>query len=331
MARSSLHRVLTAAVISILGVAASTVWCQKPDELYPNRPIRLIQPFPPGGGADVAARFVGQVLTERLGQTVVVDNRGGAGGAIGTELAAQAAPDGYTLLMATASTIVINPLVNQVRFDPIRDFDPVVHISTVPLVLVVHPSVPAKSVQELISLAKAQPGKINFASSGEGTISHLAGELFKILTGADMVHVPYRGGGPASTALLGGQVQINFGNLLASASDVRAGRLRALAVSTGKRTEGMPEIPTMREAGVPRYEVIQWSGMLAPRGVPKAYTERMNREFNAILNEPKTRNFFLGGGSDTGGGSPQEFGSLIRSDIARWSTVVKQIQLKGKS
>ncbi|MGH9579286.1 MAG: tripartite tricarboxylate transporter substrate-binding protein, partial [Terriglobales bacterium] len=218
-----------------------------------------------------------------------------------------------------------------VRFDPIRDFDPVVHISTVPLVLVVHPSVPAKSVQELISLAKAQPGKINFASSGEGTISHLAGELFKILTGTDMVHVPYRGGGPARTALLGGQVQINFGNLLASASDVRAGRLRALAVSTGRRTEGMPEIPTLREAGVPRYEVIQWSGMLAPRGVPKAYTERMNREINSILDEPKTRNFFLGGGSDTGGGSPQEFGSLIRSDIARWSTVVKQMKLKGNS
>src|SRR5512147_2432415 len=241
-------------VAATLGIAATASWCQAPEERYPYRPIRLIQPFPPGGGADVAARFVSQGLSERLGQTVVVDNRGGAGGAIGTELASQAAPDGYTLLMATASTIVIHPLVAKVRFDPIRDFDAIVHIANVPLILVVHPAVPARSVRDLIALAKAQPGKINFASSGEGTISHLAGELFKLLTGTDMVHVPYRGGGPARTALVGGQVQVNFGNMLASVSDVRAGRLRALAVSTAKRTQGMPDVPTLEEAGVANYE-----------------------------------------------------------------------------
>lgn len=317
------------AAAAVLGVAALPAWCQAPAERYPHRPIRLIQPFPPGGGADVAARFVGQVLTERLSQTVVVDNRGGAGGAIGTELAAQAAPNGYTLLMATASTIVINPLVNKVRFDPIRDFDAVVHIANVPLILVVHPAVPAKTVRELINLANVQPGKINFASSGEGTISHLAGELFKILTGTEIIHVPYRGGGPARTALIGGEVQINFGNMLAAAGDVRAGRLRPLAVSTAKRTEGMPDVPTMQEAGVPRYEVIQWSGMLAPRGVPRAHVERINREVNAVLDLPKTRQFFLSGGSETAGGTSQAFGTLIKSEIVKWSKVVKQSNLGG--
>lgn len=314
-------------VVAMLGAIAAAAWGQSPGERYPYRPIRLIQPFPPGGGADVAARFVSQFLSERLGQTVVVDNRGGAGGAIGTELASQAAPDGYTLLMATASTVVINPLVNKVKFDPIGDFDPVVHVAAVPLILVVHPAVPAKSVQDLIRLAKAQPGKINFASSGEGTISHLAGELFKILTGTDMVHVPYRGGGPARTALMGGQVQVNFGNMLAAASDVRAGRLRALAVSTARRTAGMPDVPTLQEAGIPKYEVIQWSGMLAPRGVPAAHIDRINREVNAVLELPKTKQFFVSGGSEAVGGTPQEFGALIKSEIVKWTNVIKQSNL----
>lgn len=321
------HGAAMMAAAAILGVTTPSAWCQAPAERYPYRPIRLIQPFPPGGGADVAARFVGQILTERLGQAVVVDNRGGAGGAIGTELAAQAAPDGYTLLMATASTIVINPLVNKVRFDPIRDFDAVVHIANVPLILVVHPAVPARSVQDLISLAKAQPGKINFASSGDGTISHLAGELFKLLTGTDMVHVPYRGGGPARTALIGGQVQVNFGNMLAAAGDVRAGRLRPLAVSTAKRTEGMPDVPTMQEAGVPHYEVIQWSGMLAPRGAPRARIERVNRDVNAVLDLPKAKQFFVSGGSEAVGGTSQAFGALIKSEIAKWSKVIEQSKL----
>lgn len=315
-------------ITAILTAIATGAWCQTSGQRYPYKPIRLIQPFPPGGGADVAARFVSQLLSERLGETVVVDNRGGAGGAIGTELAAQAAPDGYTLLMATASTIVINPLVNKVRFDPIGDFDSVVHIANVPLILVVHPGVPAKSVQELISLAKTQSGKINFASSGEGTISHLAGELFKLLTGTDMVHVPYRGGGPARTALMGGQVQVNFGNMLASTTDVRAGRLRALGVSTAKRTQSMPEVPTLQESGVPQYEVIQWSGMLAPRGTPRVYIDRINREVNTILDLPKARQFFLSGGSEAVGGTPQAFGLLIKSEIAKWNKVIKQSKLK---
>ena len=313
---------------AMLVAATSPTRAQSAPESYPDRPIRLIQPFPPGGGADAMARFVGLLLSERLGQTIVVDNRGGAGGAIGTEIAARAAPDGYTLLMATASTIVINPLVNKVPFDPVKDFDAVVSAAIVPLLLVVHPSVPAKSAQELIALAKSQPGKINFASSGEGTISHLAGELFKVVTGTNIVHIAYRGGGPARNALIGGEVQVNFGNMLATASHVRAGRLRALAVSTAKRTQGMPAIPTMQEAGIANYEVIQWSGMIAPHGVPQARVAKLNREINRILELPETRKFLLAGGSEAAGGTPQEFSAFIKSEIAKWAGVIKQANLR---
>lgn len=319
---------LSSVVAGVAMTLASPSGAQTPADRYPERPIRLIQPFPSGGGADVAARYVGQHLSERLGQTIVVDNRGGAGGAIGTELAARAPADGYTLLMSTASTIVINPLVNKVAFDPLADFDAVVSVSIVPLVLVVHPSVAARSVKELIGLAKAQPGKINFASSGDGTISHLAGELFKVMTGVDMVHVPYRGGGPARNALIGGEVQVNFGNLLATAPHAKAGQLRALAVSTAKRTRGMPEIPTFQEAGVTGYEVIQWSGIIAPRGVPAGRIARINAEVNRVLAAPETIKFFLAGGADVAGGSAQEFAAFIRADIAKWTKVIRDAKLK---
>ena len=318
--------------ILLLGVSMTlshASWAQAPADRFPERPIRLIQPFPAGGGADVAARFVGQHLSERLGQTVVVDNRGGAGGAIGTELAARAPADGYTLLMSTASTIVINPLINKVPFDPLKDFDAIVSVSIVPLVLVVHPAVPAKTVRDFIALAKAQPGKINYASSGDGTISHLAGELFKVMTGVQMVHVPYRGGGPARNALIGGEVQANFGNLLATAPHAKAGQLRALAVSTAKRTLGMPEIPTFKEAGVPGYEVIQWSGIIAPRGVPAPRIARINTEVNRILAMPETIKFFMAGGADAAGGTAQAFAAFIKADIAKWTKVIRDAKLQA--
>ena len=312
-----------------LALFALAATAQGPADRYPERPIRLIQPFPSGGGADVAARYVAQHLAERLGQTIVVDNRGGAGGAIGTELAARAPADGYTLLMSTASTIVINPLINKVPFDPIKDFDAVVSVSIVPLVLVVHPAVPAKTVRDLVNLAKSQPGKINFASSGDGTISHLAGELFKVMTGVNMMHIPYRGGGPARNALIGGEVQVNFGNLLATAPHAKAGQLRALAVSTAKRTPGMPEIPTFQEAGVAGYEVIQWSGIVAPRGLPAARVARINTEVNRVLALPETIKFFLAGGADVAGGTAQEFSAFIKADIAKWTKVIRNAKLQG--
>jgi tripartite-type tricarboxylate transporter receptor subunit TctC len=297
---------------------------------YPTKPIRLINPFPPGGGSDAVAHLVGLRLFERWGESVVVDNRGGAGGAIGTEIAARAARDGYTLVMATASTVVINPLLNKVAFDPLNDFDAVIHTATVPLILVVHPSVPVKSVKELIALAKSQPGKLNFASSGEGTISHLGGELFKVMTGVDMVHVPYRGGGPARNALIGGHVQLNFGNLLSAASHVKSGQLRALGVTTRKRAAGMPDVPTLAEAGVPDFEVIQWNGILIPHGAPKAVIAKLNGEVNQIIALPEIQKYLVASGAEPGGGTPEAFLAFIKADIAKWAKVIRDANLKIK-
>ncbi|HTD91641.1 MAG TPA: tripartite tricarboxylate transporter substrate-binding protein, partial [Burkholderiales bacterium] len=242
-------------ILTLLGMMSAGPVLPQP--AYPTKPIRLINPFPPGGGASIIGRLIAQELTERLGQSVVFDNRGGAGGAIGMEIAAHAVPDGYTLTMSTASTVTIHPLLSKVPFDPIKDFAPVSHISNVPLVLVVHPSVPAKTVKEFIALLKTQPGKFNFASSGKGTISHLAGELFMNSAGVSMVHVPFRGGGPALVDLLGGQVQINFANILSALPHVKGGRLRGLAVTSAKRSSAIPELPTVAASALPGYEVLQ--------------------------------------------------------------------------
>jgi tripartite-type tricarboxylate transporter receptor subunit TctC len=272
--------------------------------------------------------LVGQHLFEHWGQSVVVDNRGGAGGAIGTELAARASADGYTLVMATASTVMINPLVHKVRFDPIADFDPIVLTTTIPLVLVVHPKVPATSVKALIALAKAHPGKLNFSSSGEGTISHLAGELFKVVTGVNMVHVPFRGGGPARTALIGGHVDLNFANLLSAASHVKAGQIRALAVTSRKRASGLPDVPTFAEAGVPGYVVEQWNGLLAPHGVPKHIIATVNGAVNQIIAMPGVRKLLLNSGAEPEGGTPEAFGTFIEAGIAKWKKVIRDSHLK---
>ena len=290
---------------------------------YPTKPIRLINPVPPGGGATIIGRQIAQELTERLGQSVVFDNRGGAGGIIGMEIAARAAPDGYTLTMATASTVTINPLLSKVPFDPIKDFAPVSHVSNVPLLLVVHPSVAAKSTKEFIALLKAQPGKLNFASSGKGTISHLAGELFKFNTGVTMVHVPYRGGGPALVDVLGGQVQINFANILSSLPHVKGGRLRGLAVTSAKRSSAIPELPTIAESGLTGYEVVQWNGVLAPARVPAAIVARLNSEIERMLALPEMKSRLTADGADPAGGTPERFAAFIRADIDKWAKVIK--------
>jgi tripartite-type tricarboxylate transporter receptor subunit TctC len=298
------------------------------DIRYPTKPIRLISAFAPGGGASTVARMIAPELTDAWGQSVVVDNRPGAGGSIGTEMAARAPADGYTLVMATASTIVINPLVGKVPFDPIKDFTPVVHTSTVPLVLVVHPSVPAKSVKDLVAHARTAGSRLNFSSSGEGTISHLAGELFKSMANVDMVHVPYKGGGQAIIDLMAGHVQVGFQNILEALPQINAGRLRALAVSTPKRSPVVATIPTVAEAGVPGYEVIQWSGILAPAGVPKGVVAKLNAEVNRVLARADMRERFIAGGADPGSGPPEQFGALITSEIAKWSKLVKTIKLE---
>ncbi len=295
---------------------------------YPTKPIRLINPFPPGGGASIIGRVIAQELTERLGQSVVFDNRGGAGGVIGMEIAARAAPDGYTITMSTASTVTIHPLLSKVPFDPIKDFAPVSHVSNVPLLLVVHPLVASKTTRELISLLKAQPGKLNFASSGKGTISHLAGELFKNSASVSMVHVPFRGGGPALVDVLGGQIQINFANILSSLPHVKGGRLRGLAVTTAKRSSAIPELPTVAESALPGYEVVQWNGVLAPARVPAIIVARLNTEIERILALPEMKTRLAADGADPAGGSPEQFAAFIRADIEKWAKVIKAANVR---
>jgi tripartite-type tricarboxylate transporter receptor subunit TctC len=315
----------TALPLVLVLVCTNTALAQS---VYPAKPIRLINPFPPGGGASIIGRVIAQELTERLGQSVVFDNRGGAGGIIGMEIAARAAPDGYTLTMATASTVTINPLLTKVPFDPIRDFTPVSHVSNVPLILVVHPSVTAKSTREFIALLKAQPGKLNFASSGKGTISHLAGELFKNSAGVNMVHVPFRGGGPALVDVLGGQVQLNFANMLSSLPHVKGNRLRGLAVTSAKRSGAIPELPTVAESALPGYEVVQWNGVLAPARVPAAIVARLNSEIERILALPEMKSRLAADGADPAGGAPEKFSAFIRTDIDKWAKVIKAAKVQ---
>jgi tripartite-type tricarboxylate transporter receptor subunit TctC len=293
------------------------------EQTYPSRPVRLIDPFPPGGGTSIMAHMLGQELLERWGHSLVVDNRGGAGGAIGTEMAARAAPDGYTLLIGTASTLVINPLVTKVAFDPIKDFAPVVHTAIVPLILVTHPSVPVKSVKELIAYAQAQPGKLNFASSGTGTISHLAGELFKTMTRVNIVHVPYRGGGPARNDVMAGQVQLNFANMLSALPFAKTGKLRALAISTSKRSAVAPDLPTLAESGVPGYEVVQWNGLFAPARTPRAIVLKINADIGELLQRGDIRGRILADGGEPVGGTPEQFGNFLKADIARWAKPIR--------
>ncbi len=317
--RGMATRVLPALFVLALAHAVHA----QPNATYPTKPIRLINPFPPGGGATIVGRVIAQELTERLGQSVVFDNRGGAGGIIGMEIVARAAPDGYTLTMATASTVTIHPLLSKVPFDPVKDFAPVSHVSNVPLLLVVHPSVAAKSTREFIALLKAQPGKLNFASSGKGTISHLAGELFKNSAGVSMVHVPFRGGGPALVDVLGGQVQVNFANILSSLPHVKGGRLRALAVTSATRSTAITDLPTVAEAALPGYEVVQWNGVLAPARVPATIIARLNSEIERILALPEMKARLIADGADPAGGPPEKFAAFMRADIDKWAKVIK--------
>ena len=294
---------------------------------YPTKPIRLISPFAPGGGATLVARMIGPDLGEALGQTIVIDNRPGGGGVVGTEIAAHAPPDGYTLLMATLSNAVINPLVSKVGYDFERDFVAIAHTSTVPQILVVHPSVPAKSVKEFIAYARLPASRVNFASSGEGSANHLAGELFKSMTGVRMTHVPYRGGGLAIIDLVAGHVQTGFMNMLEALPHVSSGRLRGLAVTTAKRSAVAPDIPTMIEAGVAGYEVTQWSGMLGPAKMPASIVTRLNAEIMKILGKGEIRERLLASGAEPGTGSAQQFDAFIRAETAKWSRVVKLVKL----
>ena len=291
---------------------------------YPNRTIRLVVPFPAGGTTDILAREVAQKLSEVFGQSVVVDNRPGAAGNIGSDLVAKSAPDGYTLLMGTVGTHAINPsLYSKMPYDHVKDFAPVVLVAGVPNVLVVNPALPVNSVADLIKLAKDKPGQINFASSGSGTSIHLSGELFKTMAGVDMTHVPYKGSSPALTDLIGGQVQIMFDNLPSALPQIKGGRLRAIAVTSLKRAPVLPDIPTINESGLPGFEASSWFGMLAPAGTPAAIVARINAEVNKWLQSADAREKLLGQGAEAAGGSPEQFANHIRAESEKWAKVVK--------
>jgi tripartite-type tricarboxylate transporter receptor subunit TctC len=288
-----------------------------------------VVPFAAGGATDVLARLVGERLTASLGQQVVVDNRPGAGGNIGSDIVARAEPDGYTILMGAVGTHAINPsLYPKMPYDPVKDFAPVTLVASVPNVLVVNPEVPAKSVQELIDLAKAKPGELNFASSGNGTSIHLSGELFKAMTGTDIVHVPYKGSGPAVTDLLGGQVQMMFDNMPSSLPHVKAGKLRALGVTSAKRSPALPEVSTIAEAGVPGYDATSWFGILAPAGTPEPVVTRLQGAIVQALGEPEMRQRMADLGAEPVGDTPAEFGQFITAELAKWAKVVNDAGVK---
>mgnify|MGYP001159152002 FL=1 len=290
---------------------------------YPNKAIRMVVAFAPGGIADFAARSVSQKLSESLGVPVVVENRAGAGGITGAEIVAKAAPDGYTLLVTSISH-TINPSVRKnLPFDAVRDFAPVTLIADAPNFLVVHPSLPVKTVKELVALARARPGQITYASSGTGTSTHLSGELFKSLARIDIVHVPYKGGGPAVIDLIGGHVLMMFSTLPSVLQQVRAGKLRGLAVTGGRRFPAAQEFPTMIEAGIPGYEVSGWSGLFAPAGTPREAVGRLAAEIGKILRAPELKERFFVQGAEPVGNTPEEFAAFVRSEIAKWKKVVE--------
>jgi tripartite-type tricarboxylate transporter receptor subunit TctC len=294
---------------------------------YPTRPVRIVAGFAAGGGVDITARLIGQWLTDRLGQSFVIENRAGAGGNIGTEAVVNAAPDGYTLLLATVPNAVNASLYEKLNFNFIRDIAPVAGIIRVPMVILLHPSVPVKTVPEFINYAKANPGKVNMASAGNGSAPHMAGELFKMMAGVDLVHVPYRGQGPALTDLLGGEVQVLFATAPGTTDYIATGKLRALAVTSGSRAEVLPELPTVADF-VPGYETSQWYGICAPSNTPTEIVDRLNRVINAGIADPSMKARFGAIGGEPLPGSPTEFGKLIAEETEKWAKVVRAAGIK---
>jgi tripartite-type tricarboxylate transporter receptor subunit TctC len=291
---------------------------------YPVKPVRLLVPTTPGGSVDTLARSIGPKLGERLGQQVVVENRPGAGGAIAAEVTAKSPADGYTLMIGTIASLAANlSLQKKLPYDPVKDFAPVTLVATQNLMLLIHPSVPAKSVKELVRFAKSQPGKLTFGSAGNGTGSHLSGELFKQLAGIDIVHIPYKGVAPGLVDLIAGQISINVPSILSGLPHMQSGRARALAVTGSTRTRAAPELPTMQEAGIKGYESMTWYGIVAPIGTPPDIVNKISAEVAAIVKQPETYERFSREGADPVGSSPQEFGRFMQSEIEKWRKVIR--------
>jgi tripartite-type tricarboxylate transporter receptor subunit TctC len=293
-------------------------------QTYPTKSIRLIVPFPPGGPADILSRAIGQKLTDSWGQQVVVDNRAGAGGTIGSDLAAKGAPDGYTLLMGFVGTHAINPsLYSSLPYDVVKSYEPVSLVATATIILVLHPSLPAKSVKELIAVAKSKPGELTFGSPGNGTPQHLAGELFNTMAGVKVTHVPFKGAVPAINDLLGGRISLIFSSAPPALPHVATGKLRALAVTSGKRSSVSPDLPTVAESGLPGFEVINWYGVLAPARTPKSIVDKLNAEITQIMKMPDVRERLSTVGIEALSSTPAQFAAFIKEETAKWAKVVK--------
>lgn len=306
-------------ILMMLGLAAPAAHAQA----WPSKPIRYVVPFPPAGATDILARIISEKISPVLGQQVVVENRAGAAGNVGMELVARSAPDGYTVIMATAAQSINDTLYTKLPFSLQRDFAAIALVAHVPNIMEVHPSVPAKTVKEFIALAKSRPGQINYASSGSGTSIHLSAELFKIMTGVDMLHVPYKGSGPALTDLMAGQVSVMFDNLPSSMAYIKSGRLRAIAVTTATRYAGLPEIPTVAESGVPGYQAVAWFGMMGPAALSRDVVTRLNTEINRAVRLPDVQERFAQQGAIPEPMSPESFATFIGGEIAKWAKVVK--------
>ena len=314
---------------AIVASASILLACGAHAQTYPSKSIRLIVPFPPGGPADVLGRLFGQKLSEDWGQPVVVENRAGAGGNIGAEAVAKSAPDGYTLLLIANSHTINAGLYASLPYDPVKDFTPISQIASYMLVLVTHPSVPAESVADLVALARSRPGQLKYASAGNGTMTHLAAEMFRLATGTDMIHVPYKGAAPATNDLLGGQVSLMFNNPVSSFPHVKAGKLRALAVTGASRLTTAPEVPTVAELGYPGFEASTWYGFLGPAGMPKEVVTKVHTDILRSLQLRDVQERLAAQGFVSIGTSPGQFGEILRSDVERWRQVVKAAGLRA--
>jgi tripartite-type tricarboxylate transporter receptor subunit TctC len=317
---------LTARVLAplIAALCVLTTPVVRAQTAYPAKPLRVIVPWPPGGGADVLTRMLSPKLSEALGQQIIIDNRGGAAGNIGAEMAAKAPPDGYTIAFAYSGTHSINPHIYSKMPFKESDFAPIVWLASVPQIVVVHPSLPIKTVKDLIALDRARPGQLSYGSSGNGAINHLAGELFNYMTGTKLVHVPYKGGGPAAVALISGEIALILGEPASLVGFIQSGKVRAIAVTSAKRALSFPELPTVAESGAPGYEVTSWNGMVAPAATPADIVKRLNAEFNKIVSDPEMHKRMIANGYEPIGGSPQKFGEHIHAEIAKWGPVVKR-------
>lgn len=325
-----LRRVLLALPLVIaLGVICGDARAQGAAEPYPARPLRLILPFPPGGGTDILGRIIAERLGANLAQPVVVENRGGAGGNVGAEAAAKAAPDGYTIVLVAPSLAISPSLYAKLNYDPVKDFAPITLVGSVPNVLITHPATPARTLADFIALARSKPGGMNFGSGGSGTSNHLAGELFNIITGVKLVHVPYKGVNLAMNDALSGEVQLVVIGIPAAAPHIRAGRLRALALIAPQRSPALPDVPTVAEAGLPNFEVTTWYGVLAPAGTPRPIVLRLNAELRRVMHAADIRERLANIATDPVTNTPEEFAEYIRLEIAKWGKVVREAGLRA--